>query len=114
LLVAVVGDAVAVPMPGAQFYALANGTSYAAPTIAAISAMMLGVNASLGWRDVQEILADSAYVPAPSAAGFSTNGATDWNGGGRHFSNDLGFGAVDANVAVNLARAWTEKSTSAN
>ena len=76
LLVAAVGDAVAVPMPGGQFYALANGTSYAAPTIAAISAMMLSVNPTLGWRDVQEILADSAYVPAPSAAGFSFNGAT--------------------------------------
>ena len=114
LLVAAVGDAVAVPMPGAQYYALASGTSYAAPTIAAISAMMLSVNATLGWRDVQEILADSAYAPTPSAAGFSFNGATDWNGGGMHFSNDLGFGVVDANVAVNLARAWTEQSTSAN
>ena len=31
-----------------------------------------------------------------------------------HFSEDLGFGVVDANVAVNLARAWTEHSTSAN
>ncbi|HTC08633.1 MAG TPA: proprotein convertase P-domain-containing protein [Acetobacteraceae bacterium] len=30
------------------------------------------------------------------------------------FSEDLGFGVVDANVAVNLARAWTEQSTSAN
>ena len=114
LLVAAVGDGVAVPMPGAQYYALANGTSYAAPTIAAISAMMLSVNATLGWRDVQEILADSAYAPAPSAAGFSFNGATDWNGGGRHFSDDLGFGVVDANVAVNLARAWTEQSTDAD
>ena len=69
---------------------------------------------NLGWRDIQEILADSAYEPAPSAAGFVTNAAKDWNGGGMHFSDDLGFGIVDANVAVNLARAWTEQSTSAN
>ena len=114
LLVAAIGDSVAVPLPGAQFYAFASGTSYAAPTIAAFSAMMLSRNPMLGWRDVQEILADSAYMPPPSAASFSFNGATDWNGGAMHFSNDLGFGVVDANVAVNLARAWTEQSTSAN
>jgi subtilisin family serine protease len=114
LLVAAIGDNVAVPLPGAQSYAYASGTSYAAPTVAAVTALMLSVNPSLGWRDVQEILAASAYAPAPSAAGFATNGATDWNGGGMHFSNDLGFGVIDANVAVNLARAWTEQSTSAN
>ena len=76
--------------------------------------MMLSVNPNLGWRDVQEILADASYMPAPSAGSFTYNGAKDWNGGGMHFSNDLGYGVVDANVAVNLARAWTEQSTSAN
>jgi subtilisin-like proprotein convertase family protein len=76
--------------------------------------MMLSVNPLLGWRDVQEILADASYIPAPSASGFTYNGAKTWNGGGMHFSNDLGYGVVDANVAVNLARAWTEQSTSAN
>jgi len=114
LLVTAIGVGVAVPYPGGQFYALASGTSYAAPTIAAISALMLSVNPQLGWRDVQEILADSAYMPPPGAAGFVVNNATDWNGGGMHFSDDFGFGVIDANVAVNLARAWTRQSTSAN
>jgi subtilisin-like proprotein convertase family protein len=113
LLVAMDGSNVAVTLPGGTT-ALGSGTSYAAPSVSAVTAMMLQANPTLGWRDVQEILADSAYAPSPSAAGFSTNGATDVNGGGMHFSNDLGFGVVDANVAVNLARAWTEQSTSAN
>ena len=114
LLTSAIGDNVAVVDTGGSGSSVDSGTSYSAPTVAAIATMMLSVNPRLGWRDVQEILADASYVPAPSAAGFSTNGATDWNGGGMHFSNDLGFGVVDANVAVNLARAWTEQSTSAN
>jgi subtilisin family serine protease len=114
LLVAAVGDNVAVADTGGKGNTTASGTSFAAPTVAGIVAMMLSVNPNLGWRDVQEILADSAYMPPPSAAGFTFNGATGWNGGGMHFSNDLGFGIMDANVAVNLARTWTEVSTSAN
>ena len=114
LLVAAIGDSVAVPYPGGQFYAIGSGTSYAAPTVSAISALMLSVNPGLGWRDVQEILADSAYAPPPSAAGFVVNASGDWDGGGRHFSDDFGFGVIDANVAVNLARAWTDQSTSSN
>jgi subtilisin-like proprotein convertase family protein len=113
LLVAMDGSNVAVTLPGGTT-ALGSGTSYAAPSVSAVTAMMLQANPNLGYRDVQEILADSAYAPSPSAAGFTTNGATTWNGGGMHFSNDLGFGVVDANVAVNLARAWTGQSTSAN
>lgn len=114
LLVAAIGDNVSVPTPGGTSYELGSGTSYAAPTVSAIVALMLSVNPTLGWRDVQEILAYSAYAPAPSASSFITNGATTWNGGGLQYSTDLGFGVVDANVAVNLALAWTEQSTSAN
>ncbi len=114
LLVSAIGDAVAVAIPGGAGNAVASGTSYSAPTVAAIATMMLGVNPNLGWRDVQEILADTSYRPPPSAGSFTDNGATGWNGGGMHFSNSLGYGVVDANVAVNLARAWTEQSTSAN
>ena len=114
LLVAAVGNSVTVPGPGGTYTESVTGTSFAAPIVSGIASLMLSVNPDLGWRDVQEILADSAYAPPQSTAGFTTNGATGWNGGGMHFSNDLGFGVVDANVAVNLARAWTEQSTSAN
>ena len=114
LLVAAIGDNVATVNTGGSGSLTESGTSYSAPTVTSIVALMLAANPSLGWRDVQEILVDAAYEPAPSAGSFTTNGATDWNGGGRHFSNDLGYGVVDANVAVNLARAWTEVSTSAD
>ncbi len=42
------------------------------------------------------------------------NGATNWNGGGLHFSNDYGYGLVDALAAVRLAETWTLQQTSAN
>jgi len=42
------------------------------------------------------------------------NGAADWNLGGLHYSNDYGFGLVDARAAVRLAESWTLQSTTAN
>ena len=44
---------------------------------------------------------------------WAYNHADNWNGGGMHFSNDYGFGLVDAHAAVRLAESWTERSTSA-
>ena len=75
---------------------------------------MYEANAGLGWRDVQDILASSA-VTVGSAGGaragnelyqWTANGAERWNGGGMHFSNDYGFGLVDATAAVRLAETW--------
>ncbi len=113
LLVAADATDVLTTTPGGGA-ASVSGTSYAAPEVSGIVAMMLQANPGLGWRDVQEILADSAYMPKAASAGAVTNGATDWNGGGRHFSDDVGFGAVDAETAVQIARAWTVRSTTAN
>lgn len=39
---------------------------------------------------------------------WTFNGANNWNGGGLHFSNDYGFGLVDAKAAVRLAETWSE------
>ncbi len=113
LLVAAAATDVLTTMPGGGA-ASVSGTSYAAPEVSGIVAMMLQANPGLGWRDMQEILADSAYMPQASASGAVANAASDWNGGGRHFSDDVGFGAVDAETAVQIARAWTARSTTAN
>lgn len=89
-----------------------GGTSAATPEVAGVVALMLQANAQLGWRDVSTILAATA-VQLPGT-GAVTNGATHWNGGGMTFSNDTGFGLVDASAAVHLAETWASHATSAN
>ena len=91
-----------------------NGTSFSSPAVAGVVALMLEANPDLGYRDVQEILAYSAVNPAASTAGWQTNGAGTWNGGGLTVSDDYGFGTADAHAAVRLAETWTAQSTFAN
>ena len=92
-----------------------GGTSAAAPMVSGVAALVLEANPGLKWHDVQDILAISAtHVGSTLGRGpvgdeqFSwlTNGADHWNGGGMHFSNDYGYGLVDAYQAVRLAETW--------
>lgn len=92
---------------------VANGTSYAAPMVAGIAALMLEANPALGYRDIQDILAASARPVDLGLPGWTTNEAAGWNGGGHLFSNDYGFGLVDATAAVRLAESWFATGTSA-
>jgi len=95
-----------------------SGTSFAAPVVSGVVALMLEANPALGWRDVQLILACSARETAGTQNTWQFNGARHWNGGGLHFdaiSHDLGFGLVDARAAVRLAESWGSRArTSAN
>lgn len=91
-----------------------QGTSFATPIVSGIVALMLQANPNLGYRDVQAILALSAHEIDDPTTTWSNNGATDWNGGGMHTSNDYGFGEVDARAAVRLAETWTSQNTGAN
>jgi subtilisin family serine protease len=81
-----------------------NGTSFSSPVVSGVAALMLDANPGLGWRDVQEILAATAGRTG-SPAGWSFNGADNWNGGGMHVSHDYGFGLVDAYAAVRVAES---------
>jgi Proprotein convertase P-domain/Subtilase family len=78
------------------------GTSFAAPLVSGVVAMMLEVNPNLGWRDVQGILAKSArpVTEDPSDDSATVNGAGMW------VSNYYGFGILDAAAAVELSRTW--------
>jgi Ca2+-binding RTX toxin-like protein/subtilisin-like proprotein convertase family protein len=95
-------------------FAVVSGTSFAAPVVSGVVAIMLEANPDLGYRDVQEILALSSRKIDPTSDSWSTNGATNWNGGGNLVSHDYGFGLIDAHAAARLAETWTTQSTAAN
>ncbi|MDQ8697103.1 S8 family serine peptidase [Hyphomicrobium sp. LHD-15] len=93
-----------------------GGTSGATPIVTGVIALMLQANENLGWRDVQNILAYSAHEQGSGVGGdklenesnrWFYNNADNWNGGGLHFSNDYGFGGVDAYNAVRMAEVWS-------
>jgi subtilisin-like proprotein convertase family protein len=102
---------------GSGNHAFVDGTSFAAPVVSGVVALMLEANPHLGYRDVQQILAYTArQAGAPS--NWATNGAHDWNGGGLQYDDAVqatGFGEVDALAAVRLAATWEgAPRTSAN
>ncbi len=77
-----------------------GGTSAAAPFVSGAIALMLKVNPNLTSRDIQHILAKTAYKTDPTHP--------DWqqNGGGHHINQYYGFGAVDPVAAVMAAKDW--------
>ncbi|MEN2749202.1 S8 family serine peptidase [Sphingomonas sp. T9W2] len=116
-----------------------GGTSGATPVVSGVVALMLDANENLGWRDVRDILAASAKMPIAFETGpvaftipveggtrtlplnesqFKLGGAdANWNGGTMHYSNDYGYGAVDAYGATRMAEVWSlfgPAKTSAN
>lgn len=99
-----------------------GGTSAATPVVTGVISLMYDAAPGLGWRDVKSILATSASItgstPGSAAQGtedgaWLTNGADDWNGGGRVFHVNYGYGQVDAHAAVRMAEVWSEFSPSA-
>ncbi|WP_236250085.1 calcium-binding protein [Pseudomonas cichorii] len=93
---------------------VSQGTSFAAPIVSGIVALVLEANPELGYRDVQQILALSARKVADPDTSWQENGSQNWNGGGMHVSHDYGYGEVDARAAVRLAETWNTQQTFAN
>lgn len=106
-----------------------TGTSAAAPQVAGVIALILEANPNLGWRDVQDIIAYSSrhigsevgelaegeeQATQTDGSTWFWNDASNWNGGGLHYSNDFGFGLIDAKAAVRLAETWTTQKSSSN
>ncbi len=79
------------------------GTSFAAPVVTGVIALMLEVNPELTWRDVQGILAETSRT---ITADTDDSSRVTNNAGFTH-SNLYGFGIVDANASVSAAQSWT-------
>ena len=56
---------------------------------------------NLTWRDVQNIVVETAAVPNPDEPGWTING------GGYHINHRFGFGALDVGKMVEAAQQWT-------
>ena len=80
-----------------------QGTSFAAPQIAGLCALLLGANTNLTIRDVQQILVLSSRHFDFADRDLATNGA------GLAVSHNLGFGVPDAGLAVRLAQVWSNR-----
>lgn len=76
-----------------------TGTSASAPLAAGIVALILEVNPSLTWRDVQYVTLMTAR-PMPDGEWIT-------NGIGRQVSLRYGYGLMDATAMVELAEKWT-------
>jgi proprotein convertase subtilisin/kexin type 2 len=84
-----------------------NGTSSSAPLAAGVIALLLSKYPNLSWRDVREILAESAVQNDPSdTSEWTTNGA------GLHINHKYGFGTIHAQKALERAATWVPISNS--
>lgn len=91
-----------------------NGTSAAAPMVSGSVALLLEANPNLTWRDVKYILAKTArHIPfspgvhplnqsLPTGMVFDLGSKT--NAAGFRYNNNVGFGAIDVDAAVTMAR----------
>ncbi len=78
-----------------------GGTSASSPLACGLIALLLEANPNLGWRDVQWILASTAFRNDPQDSDWMVNGA------GYHINHKYGFGRIDIAAALESARNWT-------
>lgn len=106
--------------PNCDYNAQMNGTSSAAPNTAGAIALIMSANPALTWRDVRHILATTARKIDPENAGvnltfknaqgesqtYDAIPAWQTNAAGYNFHTFFGFGAIDVDAAVNMARFY--------
>ncbi len=115
--------------PKCNYTSTMNGTSAATPHISGIVALLKSVNSSLKMRDIKHILASTAVRinpnhdnnyfgkehPSKKLSGCDDLNLTGYeyeqgwiqNSAGFWFNNFYGFGLVDAEAAVNMAKTYT-------
>jgi subtilisin family serine protease/subtilisin-like proprotein convertase family protein len=85
------------------FSSAIQGTSFSAPQMSGLAALLLSVNPELTYRDVQLILVLSSRHFDEADPDLVVNGA------GLRVSHNAGFGVPDAGYAVELARRWINR-----
>jgi len=95
------GAGITTTTTSAGYTSIFGGTSAAAPLVSGVIALMLEANPNLTYRDVQQILVETAVQNDAFDSGWTLNGA------GRLVNHKYGFGVVDALAAVTAATSWT-------
>ena len=92
-----------------RYYHDFGGTSAATPLVAGVAALTRSANSDLTWRDIKMILAASAIKNDPASSGWQDGAAMHpvSSTSKYHFNHEYGFGVVDAQGAVDLAKRWT-------
>ena len=92
-----------------RYYQDFGGTSAATPLVAGVAALTRSANADLTWRDIKVILAASANKNDPASLGWQDGAAMHpvSSSDRYHFNHEYGFGVVNAEGAVGLAKRWT-------
>jgi subtilisin family serine protease/subtilisin-like proprotein convertase family protein len=85
------------------FSSTVQGTSFSAPQISGLAALLLSANPELTYRDVQLVLALASRHADPLDPDLAINGA------GLRVSHNVGFGIPDAGYAIDLARRWIHR-----
>ncbi|KYG69742.1 serine protease [Bdellovibrio bacteriovorus] len=104
-----------------NYTATFNGTSSAAPILAGVVALLMEANPNLSWRDIKYILAKTAvpvnYVTSGvishplevTPTGYAWEQPWIVNGAGFKFHNWYGFGKVDVDAAVKMAKQYVSQ-----
>ncbi|MNL02902.1 Microbial serine proteinase precursor [compost metagenome] len=107
---------------GCNYTSTFNGTSSAAPILSGAAALILSTNPNLTWRDLKYIMAKTAtpvdYVTSGSIAhplgivmptGYAWEQAWKTNAAGFPFHNWYGFGRINVDAAVTLAKSYSSQ-----
>jgi len=105
------------PNSGCNYTSTMNGTSSATPVTSGSIALILSANPNLSWRDVKYILAKTATRIQPNISAKNHPGGLDlaghtyeqpWvrNGAGVYFHNWFGFGRINIDAAVAMAKTY--------
>ena len=94
-----------------------DGTSFSSPMVTGVVALMLEANPALTWREVKHILAATARKVdnknrvrrQVTVDGIDVEPGWITNKAGYHFHNAYGFGAVDADAAVKMAKGYHQR-----
>lgn len=112
-------DAGQAPNTECEHTAAMNGTSGATPIVTGAIALMLSAKPSLTWRDVRHILASTADkidadrgntshpVSSSNLSGHVYQQGWVTNAAGFHFHNWYGFGRVNIDKAVDMAKSYS-------